>query len=201
MNAWVSFFGRNTLFKKTVSGLATLSLLLGMLMPIIGSGKVFAVDEPLLPTVTASVNTPSITLPVDYVQLQSEAHNNFWGEWSFVNGPDGVTPDITHPTDAYSDVAGLVEPGTYTFKVTVSDFSKEHSAEATVDVVVNEAAVEPDDTEDEDLVVNEVDLVPSNDLKGEIRICKVTLDAEGNVAASATGTFTLESIGDATDHF
>lgn len=91
------------------------------------------------PTVSASANPTSLTLPVSSAQLTSTSSDadgdvlTHW--WKVTAAPAGANPKLATPARADTAVTGMILPGTYSFQHVVTDqFS--FKASSTVSVTV-----------------------------------------------------------------
>lgn len=77
------------------------------------------------PTVSASANPTSMTLPVSSTQLTSTSSDadgdalTHW--WKVTSAPAGASPQFSTQTSANTAVTGMIVPGTYSFQHVVTD--------------------------------------------------------------------------------
>lgn len=91
------------------------------------------------PTVSASANPTSLTLPVSSIQLTSTSSDadgdplTHW--WKLISAPAGASPQFSTQTAANTAVTGMILPGTYSFQHVVTDqFSFNTSSTVSVTV-------------------------------------------------------------------
>ncbi len=91
------------------------------------------------PTVSASANPTSLTLPTSSSQLTSTSSDadgdplTHW--WKVISAPTGASPKLAAPTQANTAVTGMIRPGTYSFQHVVTDqFSFKTSSTVSVTV-------------------------------------------------------------------
>jgi len=132
------------------------------------------VNPALLPPVANAGNAQTITLPVNYVNLDGTQSTAPSGtitsyQWSKLSGPSSGT--ITSPGASYTLVSGLVE-GVYIFQLKITD-SNGGTSTATVSITVNVAPLPPIADAGNDQSIN----LPVN---------SIVLDGSGSTASSGS---------------